>query len=223
MNDITWEERRSRPRNSLQAMVGQRFGQLTVTAINRSSRRSICLCLCACGASKSVEAGKLRTGHTKSCGCGRARHGHARDTGRSPEYTAWSAMCRRCHSPTDKRFPGYGGRGTRVCDEWRGPCGFDRFIAHVGPRPSSKHSIDRIDNAGHYEPGNVRWATQSEQQRNKRVNRWIDFAGRRQILSDWAREFGLAANVLNQRIRLGWSMEKALSTPVKLLARRRAA
>jgi hypothetical protein len=77
-------------------------------------------------------------------------------------------MHSRCIYPSQKGFRHYGGRGIRVCDEWTGPDGFERFLAHIGPKPSPELSIDRIDNDGNYEPGNVRWATASEQQRNKR-------------------------------------------------------
>lgn len=151
-------------------------------------------------------AGQATHGHT------RGRRGEAKQTA---EYIAWSAMCRRCHTPSDARFAHYGARGIRVTEDWRGPGGFVRFLAHTGLRPSAKHSLDRIDNDGHYEPGNVRWATRVEQSRNRTDTRRIAFAGRTQVLADWAREFGLQPNVLHARVfHLGWDMARALSTPV---------
>jgi hypothetical protein len=85
------------------------------------------------------------------------------------EYDAWQAMKQRCSNPRLRTWKDYGGRGIRVCDEWR--ASFFAFFDHIGPRPSSKHSVDRIDVNGHYEPGNVRWATPLEQARNRRVCR----------------------------------------------------
>lgn len=95
------------------------------------------------------------------------RHGHAarNPLARSPEYRAWDAMKSRCYNPKARGYAGYGGRGIAVCDRWR--YSFENFLADMGERPSPEHSLDRIDNDGNYEPGNVRWATRSEQQRNR--------------------------------------------------------
>jgi hypothetical protein len=80
---------------------------------------------------------------------------------RTPLYRIWTGMIGRCHNPNADHFGFYGGRGIIVCDEWRGPAGFERFAACIGPRPSPKHTVDRIDNSRGYEPGNVRWATKN--------------------------------------------------------------
>jgi hypothetical protein len=97
-----------------------------------------------------------------------------------------------------------------MCDRWRDS--FDAFFADMGPRPSSKHSIDRIDNEGHYEPGNCRWATMTEQCNNKRNNRHFEAFGKRQTLAQWARELGVTRELLDNRLRLlKWPVEKALS------------
>ena len=83
-----------------------------------------------------------------------------------PEYASWSAMVQRCTNPKSPNWRLYGGRGITVCEPWLKD--FGAFLDHIGPRPGQDYSIDRIDNDGNYEPGNVRWATRSEQQRNKR-------------------------------------------------------
>lgn len=85
---------------------------------------------------------------------------------KTPEYRAWASMRQRCANPKSARYDNYGGRGISVCDRWQS---FEAFFADMGPRPTSEHSIDRIDNDGNYEPGNCHWATRSEQQQNKRA------------------------------------------------------
>jgi len=131
-----------------------------------------------------------------------------------PEYSVWQGMIRRTTNPSDRSFHLYGGRGIVMCSRWRHD--FGAFMADMGPRPSRKHTIERDDNDGDYEPGNCRWATRSEQMRNTRRTRWIEYDGRRQCLADWAQEVGISAALLRARLdTLGWSIEEALATPTR--------
>ncbi len=130
----------------------------------------------------------------------------------SPEYRIWSGMIQRCHNPNGTGFKLYGGRGIRVCDEWRKS--FSVFLAHVGPKPSPSHSIDRIDPNGHYQPGNVRWSTPKEQQRNRRDNRNLTFNGETRCVSEWAEVLGIHANTILFRLENGWTVEESLSVAV---------
>lgn len=133
----------------------------------------------------------------------------------TPEYWILINIKQRCLNPRNKRYRLYGGRGIRICDEWARKGGFAAFLAHVGPRPSPKHSVDRIDNNGNYEPGNVRWATQREQMRNSRINRNITAQGETLSLAEWSERTGLGVGCIASRIsRYGWTEQAAVTTPV---------
>lgn len=130
-------------------------------------------------------------------------------------------MLGRCQNLTDQAFRDYGGRGIRVCERW---LAFENFYADMGPRPSPKHSIDRIDNDGNYEPGNVRWATVKQQARNTRCSRIVRFGGRTMSLAEAAELAGLNISTVRGRFSRGWSMEEALEAPARpITLRSRAA
>lgn len=127
------------------------------------------------------------------------------------EYKVWAKMKERCFNPNTKEYHNYGGRGITVCDSWKNS--FTQFYQDMGPRPSKKHSIDRIDNDGNYEPGNCRWATREEQSRNKRVNRVVIFQGKRVLASDLSRDAGMGRSTVADRMNAGWDLVEAVTTP----------
>lgn len=140
------------------------------------------------------------------------RHGHGKKGGKpSRTYNSWTGMRRRCLSQRAANYARYGGRGIRVCERWA--TSFLHFLADMGERPSAAHQLDRIDNQGHYEPGNCRWATVHEQRRNTRQTVAITIEGRTMCLTDWAREAGMPARTLHTRIRNGWDPKRAISAP----------
>lgn len=129
------------------------------------------------------------------------------------EYRAWRSMVARCCSSSCAAYPYYGGRGIKVCDRWRES--FSAFLADMGRRPSEQHSIDRINNDGNYEPGNCRWATWTEQARNRRSNVLIEHNGETLPLVVWAERCGMRPSALAMRLSYGWTIERMLSEPLR--------
>lgn len=158
-------------------------------------------CRCICGTQRATMLCNLRTGKSLSCGCqsnGRiaaalTRHGLTD----SPEHNTWMQMRRRCEDPANKAFKNYGGRGICVDSRWRDS--FEAFFADMGPRPSARHTIERMDNDGHYAPGNCRWATRKEQNRNKRNTVIVVHGGQKVRLIDLAEANGISPATLHTR------------------------
>jgi hypothetical protein len=189
-------------------------------------------CSCSCGKAVIVLTGDIVSGKTRSCGCYRAdttsaretTHGATRvDRGKpSPtaEYRAWGAMIYRCESESGDRFAYYGGRGIYICKRWRGD--FTAFRDDMGPKPSRKHSLDRMNNNGSYTcgkceecvargaPANCRWATWQEQARNKRNNVIVTAYGATLTAPEWQEEIGIPAGTIRDRVSRGLSGESAV-------------
>lgn len=167
---------------------------------------------CECGALATVFVGSLRQGTARRCNVCTVRPASASS---NIAWACWASMKRRCESHKHKSYHRYGGRGVTVCAAWT--ASFLAFIDDVGPRPSKDHSIGRIDNEGHYEPGNVRWETRLEQGRNKHNTRRYTFEGRTMLLEEWAISTGLPSRCIAGRIAKGWSVEQALTRPLSAL------
>jgi hypothetical protein len=121
---------------------------------------------------------------------------------RMPEYRAWRSMRDRCYNLNYSSYPIYGGRGISVCEAWNGS--FERFLADMGMKPSPKHSIERLDVNGNYEPNNCVWADHFQQANNRRNNRIITANGKTQTLAQWCRESGMDKTLFRLRCNLGW-------------------
>lgn len=203
-------------------LVGRVFGALTVIARADppigANRQSLWLARCECGSVRPYSGGHLRQGRLQSCGCKKSKligdalstHGDTRGVKREPEYIVWCSMRQRCSNPNASKFEDYGGRGIRVCERWSR---YENFLEDMGRRPSSSHSIERIDVDGGYEPGNCRWATADDQSVNKRTSRKVTHEGRTLTTSEWAKETGINRSTIELRLNLGWTPERALTTP----------
>lgn len=204
-----------------ESMPGRRFGRLIVLRSDGRLANGMMrwFCHCDCGKEFSTREHSLLCGRTRSCGCeahGHARHGATCGGKHTPEWIAWIGMQKRCYERNSPAWDYYGGRGIRVCDRWLGTDGFVHFLADMGPRPSPKHTIDRIDNDGDYEPGNCRWATKKEQAQNMRSNRYLNIHGKMVILADCGRELGFQKYIVPNRLHRGWTEEEAINTPLRV-------
>lgn len=197
--------------------VGVRYGSWTILEhIPRTAHKYWVLCRCDCGTEKPVMLCNLHGGATHGClhckGDRVAQHGATQLGKQRSEYKIWTYMRQRCSNPNRAGYHRYGGRGIKVCERWEGS--YQAFIEDMGPRPSPKHSLDRIDNDGDYKKENCRWATREQQRNNCGNSRYLEHGGRRLTLTQWARELGMVPATLTKRFRDGWSVEKALTTPV---------
>lgn len=210
-------------------LTGKRFGRLVVVRKgNRRSNATWWWCRCDCGTEKEVRAQPLTRGDNKSCGCLRVEEGRRRTAPggemdnrshgmyQSPEYHAWHGMLDRCRNTNSKSFPDYGGRGVVVCERWTS---FENFFSDMGKRPSASHSLERENNERGYEPENCKWATRKEQQRNRRSNRLLTFNSETRCLAEWAERSGLTWQCLYGRLHSGWTLERAITTPMRSAVR----
>lgn len=206
-------------------LTNLRFGILTVVRFSKRIRSAYYwVCKCDCGTVKEINSAGFKYGGTVSCGCKRESsfglisktHGMRK----TPEYGAWRAMINRCADKSHKNWANYGGKGVYVCADW--VSSFEAFYLHIGPRPTPSHSLDRIDNDGNYEPGNVRWATRKEQNNNKSTNRIIIFNGEHITVANFSELINLPYEVVYYRAKRGWSAEKIASTPIREFSNRSA-
>ena len=198
-------------------ITGQRFGRLTVLEYAEyKNEQAYWRCLCECGRVVTVAGSSMRNGHSKSCGCARVHKGINLKHGlrNTRLYNIWVHIKQRCLNSKNPDYKHYGGRGISVCDEWR-----DDFTAFYDWAMANGYSddltIDRIDVNHNYEPHNCRWVTMKEQGNNTRANKPLTYKGETHNLNELATITGLSSSTINQRLKRGWSVERALETPTK--------
>lgn len=214
-------------------LTGNVYGKLTVISYSKKDKHGVSywLCRCECGVEKVCNSMTMKAGRTVSCGCvgkinrdiGRAKLITKRTThGKSGtrEHHIWQNMIYRCENENCRQFKNYGERGIKVCDEWR--WSFEAFLEDMGELPTQEHSIDRIDNDGNYEPENCQWSTKREQSNNRRNNRILEYNGQSLTMQQWADKIGMNKITIHARLSAGWSVAKAIETPIDEKKRRKA-
>ena len=131
---------------------------------------------------------------------------------KTPEYATWVAMKQRCTDPDCNSYHRYGGRGIKICHRW--VFSFLDFLQDMGQKPTPKHSIERKNNNGDYEPDNCVWATAKQQANNRRNNRVLTIDGKSQTVAQWAEEFNVGERGIVNRLERGWDAKRALTAPV---------
>lgn len=182
--------------------TGVKFNYLTVIKNSTDSGcgKRLVYCKCDCGNERDFILDNVKNGSTKSCGCfniktiGALNRSHGKRW--TIEYNTWCSMKARCYRKTSPDFATYGGVGIIVCDRWINS--FQNFFDDMGSKPTSQHSIDRIDTNGNYEPSNCRWATKEQQSENRKSSRTITFNGKTLIVKYWLKKFGINRSMLRQ-------------------------
>lgn len=183
--------------------TGLIYGRLTVLYYGgHGKNHPVWYCECSCGNCLRVFGPSLASGNTSSCGCYKSETLVARALPYSgtTEHIIWKGMKQRCSDPGHVRYDLYGGRGIKVCDRWLDS--FETFYADMGPRPSTRHSIDRINSNGNYEPSNCRWATIFEQANNVKSNKIVTFNGESDTLANWCRRLDVPYARVQNRLRV---------------------
>lgn len=188
-------------RRKFKDLTGLKKGRWRVLRLNENSgKRLHWWCICECGTTKTVEGYALTSGKSVSCGCLQREAVRAANTKhgayRTPEYSIWTGMRFRCSNPDHPSYHRYGGRGITVCERWNS---FEAFLEDMGPRPTTLHTIERVNNNIGYTPQNCVWATRAQQSRNISSNSVIEFEGRIEKLVDVSDRTGIPINTLHSR------------------------
>lgn len=196
---------------------GAKSGRWTLLGFGRKPHSEITFAVaqCSCGSPpRLVRLGNITQGLSTNCGCIRREnlttHGVASRKGgkRRTTYRVWQNMMDRCYTTDHEAYPRYGGRGIAVCQRWHE---VRNFIADMEPSYSRGLTLERSDNDGGYSPANCRWATRSEQTRNRRTTVFLTYVGQTKSLGEWAELLGLPYRLVHQRLNAGWTVERALS------------
>lgn len=200
-------------------LTGKRFNNLTVIerSVNAPGGIAMWLCLCDCGNKKIVRGSNLKSGAVKSCGCAvhHPSYNRTHNMSKTKLYRKWWSMKRRCFDPSYPNYCSYGGRGIKVCDDWKNS--FEKFYEWASrTRTDDSLTLERIDVNGDYCPENCTWVSREAQANNRRSNVLITYNGKTQNLTQWCNELGVDyKRVHNRMFKSHWSFEKAVFTPVK--------
>ena len=207
----------SNPAWRLQDLIGRVFGYWTVLDRGLNNGPKVqWVCRCTCGIEKSIRTDALCNGQSTDCGCRRKEkhrsksrwHGQSTTT----EFLSWHSMIQRCNNSKRTDFHNYGGRGITICDRWYD---FFAFLADMGSKPYPKAQLERVNNDLGYFPDNCIWSNAKAQARNRRTNRLENFRGIQKPVVEWAEILGIRYGLILTRLHAGWSIERALTQPVR--------
>lgn len=200
--------------NRKRVRLGDVYNRFTIICeVEKQGGKRMFKCRCRCGNEKNVRLGNLTKGISKSCGCLCKEIITTHGLCGTRIHDTWRGIMKRCNNPNEKSYKYYGGRGIRVCKRWYN---ISNFYKDMG-QPDKGESIERIDNNGNYEPSNCKWATIIEQANNKRNNRLITIDGKTNSMAQWCRELGRKYGTVQGRIYIGWTEERALTTPTTVM------
>ena len=192
-------------------LTGQVFNRLTAISFQESTKKrgTLWKWKCSCGNIIILPASDVKSGNTKSCGCFFKEKITKHNKYKTRVYGIWSSLTNRCLRPNTRHYPRYGGRGITICDSW---LKFENFYADMGDPPEG-YQIDRIDNNKGYYKENCRWTTPKENCRNKSTNIIVEFNGMKMTIIEWAEFFKIPYYTIQRRLKRGWDVEKALTSP----------
>jgi len=216
-------------------MEGLKFNRLTVINYSHTDnyRQKKWNCVCDCGKSVIASTNSLRRNNTKSCGClqkekaaisGRnsaTTHGLSKNVNgtKTRLFRIWMGMKTRCYNQKVKEYPRYGGKGVIICKEWLDYKNFHDWSFLNGYQDHL--TIERIEVSGNYEPNNCRWATMKEQANNRTTSHYLTYNNKTNTMAAFSEEYNIGLQTLFRRLKSGWSVEKALTHPVKILNRKK--
>ena len=208
-------------RSNISDYLGKKLWNVTIIGldpdyIGKTYNANKWLFQCDCGTIFSAAPSRVLSGHKKSCGCRNAKQRITHGCGNSEYYHGWWSMMQRCYNPNHHNFKRYGARGISVCEEWKDPSNFIAWAIQSNGEHRNGFTLDRIDNDGNYCPENCRWASPSTQSNNRKNTVKVFYNGEMVPIALVAKEHGLDANLVRARVfNLGWSIEEALSTPIR--------
>lgn len=188
---------------------GMIFGDYLVIGFSHKTERNLnyWFCRCKCGNLKCIAATQLtrKERPARQCSsCSRSTHGKSH----TRVHKIWEGMIARCNKEDHKSYSRYGARGISVCQRWMK---FENFLEDMGEPPTSKHTLERIDNDKNYEKENCEWKTMTEQNRNKSTNHKLTYKGQTMCISEWAEKTGIHKETIRHRILAGWDVENILT------------
>lgn len=200
-------------------LIGQKFGRLLVLEKLQqrdAHKKVVWRCKCDCGKLHDINTKSLRSSNVQSCGCLRTEKATKHGMRNTRTYRIWNQMRNRCENPNHIYYRLYGGKNIKVCSRWKN---FKNFYADMGAAPDEL-TLERVNGSKGYSKANCKWATRKQQAINRSSTVFITFQNETYCVSDWARKIGIRQDTLRYRLKQGWSIEKALTTPTNLNMRR---